>query len=125
MPEYKIVPLVLGDLELDKSYMMYFMQCGTKITIPIVSFYIEGPEKNILVDTGCPAEVMKKYWPEPVKDIQTFEEALNKVGLKPEDIDIVIQTHLHFDHCGNTAKCTKAKVVVLSLIHISEPTRPY
>jgi glyoxylase-like metal-dependent hydrolase (beta-lactamase superfamily II) len=112
MAKYEIIPLVLGSLETDKSTMMMFMECGTKINVPIVSFYIKGAKKNILVDTGCPADVMMKCWPAPASDTQSFEEALEKLGLKPEDIDIVIHTHLHFDHCGNTSKCTNAKVVV-------------
>lgn len=41
-----------------------------------------------------------------------FEEALGSVGLTPEKIDVVIQTHLHFDHCYNTRKCVNAKVIV-------------
>ena len=32
--------------------------------------------------------------------------------MKPEDIDIIIQTHLHWDHCANTSKCKNAKVIV-------------
>lgn len=45
-------------------------------------------------------------------DIQSFEVALRKQGLRAEDIDIVIQTHLHLDHCGYTRKCVNAKVIV-------------
>lgn len=111
MAQYEIIPLVLGNIDVDKSYMAYFMHCGTPLTMPVVCFYIRGAPKKILVDTGCPAEIMAKHWPLPSSDIQSFEEALGKQGLKPEDIDIVIQTHLHFDHTGNTLKCTKAKVV--------------
>lgn len=111
MAQYEIIPLVLGTIDVDKSYMMQFMHCGTPLTMPVVSFYIKGAPKKILVDTGAPAEVMKKHWPLPSIDIQSFEEALGKQGLKPEDIDIIIQTHLHFDHVGYALKCTKAKVV--------------
>lgn len=113
MAKYEIIPLVLGKLPIDKSHMMYFTGCGTEIVLPVVFFYIKGAEKNILVDSGAPAENTEKYCPvEPITEIQSFEEALGKQGLKPEDIDIVIQTHLHWDHCANTAKCTKAKVIV-------------
>jgi len=113
MAKYEIIPLVLGTLALDKSFMMYFVGCGTRIALPVVSFYIKGGEKNILVDTGAPAKGTEKYCPiEPIREIQSFEEALGKQGLKPEDIDIVIQTHLHWDHVANTAKCAKAKVIV-------------
>jgi glyoxylase-like metal-dependent hydrolase (beta-lactamase superfamily II) len=47
----------------------------------------------------------------PAKEIAPFEDALASVGLKPEDIDLVIQTHLHWDHCANTSKCKNAKVI--------------
>jgi len=112
MKKYRIVPLPIGTLEIDKSRMMYFTDPGVPITIPTISFFIEGGEKNILVDTGASAEVMKKHRAGPVSDVQSFEGALAKLGLKPEDIDIIIQTHLHFDHAGNNTKCKNAKVIV-------------
>ncbi len=34
------------------------------------------------------------------KDFPTLEEELNYIGLKPKDVDIVINTHEHFDHIG-------------------------
>jgi len=53
----------------------------------------------------------------------TFEEGLAQWGLKPEDIDIVIHTHLHNDHCENDYKCSNAEVYVheLELQHIGNP----
>ena len=41
-----------------------------------------------------------------------FEEALETVGWKPEDVDIIIHTHLHNDHCENDCLCTHAEVYV-------------
>ena len=69
--------------------------------------------------------------------------SLAEEGLKPEDIDTVIYTHLHYDHVGNADLFPDAVTYVqkaeydnmlspypfpkarmdLSLIHISEPTR--
>jgi glyoxylase-like metal-dependent hydrolase (beta-lactamase superfamily II) len=46
-------------------------------------------EKNILVDTG--------YYGYESEII----EALKKEGLNPEDIQVVINTHEHYDHCAN------------------------
>lgn len=112
MKKYRIVPLPIGTLEVDKSFMTYFTDPGVPITIPTISFFIEGGEKNILVDTGASAEIIKKHWPGPVSDVQSFEEALAKLDRKPEDIDIIIQTHLHFYHAGNNSKCKNAKVII-------------
>ena len=58
------------------------------------------------------AKDTKKYTETKAEDLISFEDALASVGRKPEDIDLIIQTHLHFDHCGNTAKCKNARVVV-------------
>jgi len=113
MAKYEIIPLVLGYITIDKSGMTYFADCGTKISLPMVSFYIEGAEKNILVDTATPVWILEKYHQgDPNWDVQSFEEALGKHGLRPKDIDIVIQTHLHLDHCGYTRQCTNAEVIV-------------
>ena len=40
------------------------------------------------------------------------EHDSDKWGLVPEDIDIVIHTHLHNDHCENDYKCINATVHV-------------
>ncbi len=78
--------------------------------------YIEGLEKNVIVDTGIDAIDYQNYHPKfkhlAVDSIMTFEEALESIHLTPEKIDIVIQTHLHFDHCYNTRKCVNAQILV-------------
>ncbi len=117
MREYVIHPLVVGVNELDQGNMTYLHGYGERIYIPIMVFYIEGGDKNILVDTGLetfvlPEEVMKKLSEKYGVEILEFEEALAKVGLKPEDIDIIIHTHLHNDHCENDRKCKNAKIYV-------------
>jgi N-acyl homoserine lactone hydrolase len=44
--------------------------------------------------------------------ILEFEEALATLNLTPAEIDIIIHTHLHNDHCENDYKCTNAEVYV-------------
>ncbi|RKX61192.1 MAG: N-acyl homoserine lactonase family protein [Thermodesulfobacteriota bacterium] len=113
MTTYTIYPLVVGAKETDQGIMTYLKHYGKRIWIPIIVFYVKGGNYNILVDTGLedfvvPDEVSKKYG----VDILYFEDALAKVGVKPEDIDIIIHTHLHNDHCENDYKCPKAKIFV-------------
>jgi len=111
---YRIHPLPTVKIYSDKGLFTYLSGYGEKIWSPVYSFYIEGAEKNILVDTGISAEDMKKYakFVTQVEDVIPFEAGLAKFGLKPQDIDIVIQTHLHSDHCLNTKKCSNATVIV-------------
>ena len=113
MTTYTIYPLVVGAKETDQGMMTYLKFYGERIWIPIIMFYLKGGDKNILVDTGLedfvvPDELKERYG----VDILYFEDALAKVGLKPEDIDIIIHTHLHNDHCENDYKCPQAKIYV-------------
>lgn len=110
--EYIIKPLVLGTLEADKSGFTYMAFPGTPIKLEVAGFLIEGATKKILVDTGSWADLMKKYWPGKGVDFQTLEEALGKEGLTFDDIEIIIQTHLHHDHCGYTSQFKNADVYV-------------
>ncbi|MCB2188272.1 MAG: N-acyl homoserine lactonase family protein [Deltaproteobacteria bacterium] len=112
MIAHRIIPLVLGRLHLELGLMTYRLNYGVREWLPIVAWYIEGPQEHILVDSGISAADMAWYTDTPSEDLQTFEEALARVGRTPDDIDLVIQTHLHCDHVGNTPRCTRAKVVV-------------
>jgi glyoxylase-like metal-dependent hydrolase (beta-lactamase superfamily II) len=113
MREYIIHPLAVGINETDQGVMTYLRDYGKRIYLPIYAFYIQGGDQRILVDTGL-AEFVTP--PDAEKAcgfrILEFEDALSKVGLTPEKIDIIIHTHLHNDHCENDAKCPQAKIYV-------------
>jgi glyoxylase-like metal-dependent hydrolase (beta-lactamase superfamily II) len=112
MKTYKIKALPLSSMELDKAVLMYRFHYGQKIRVPNVMWYIEGAEKNILVDSAADAQLATSLRGLPAEDIMTFEKALASIGLKPDDIDMVIQTHLQWDHCANTQKCKNARALV-------------
>lgn len=112
MGTYRIKALPLSSMELDKAVLMYRFHYGQKVYVPNVTWLIEGAGKNILVDTAAEAKLATAFRGLPSKEILPFEEALANVGLKPKDIDIVIQTHLQWDHCANTQKCRNARVLV-------------
>ena len=68
------------------------------------SVLVRTGEKNLLIETGAGnklPEKMVQIFGQPAKLL----EALSEAGLAPDDIDIVINSHLHFDHCGwNTVR---------------------
>lgn len=110
---YSIKPLLLGKLKTSKGQMTYFVDWGKEIWSAIVTWYIKAMGQNVLIDTGISYSDIQKYlYGRTYEEINSFEQALNSVGITPEDVDIVIQTHLHYDHCGNTHKCKNAKVIV-------------
>ena len=113
MQEYTIYPLVVGINETDQGVMTYLRDYGKRIYLPIYVFYLSGGDKNILVDTGLEQFMVPDGAEEQCEfKILEFEDALATVGLKPEDIDVIIHTHLHNDHCENDYKCTGAEVYV-------------
>jgi glyoxylase-like metal-dependent hydrolase (beta-lactamase superfamily II) len=111
-PNYRIRPLPILKINVDMGNLTYRMNYGTKIWAGVYSWYIEGADQHILVDTAAEASFMRDAKGIPTKEILSFEDSLAGLGLKPDDINLVIQTHLHYDHCGHTMKCKNAKVVV-------------
>ncbi len=110
MALYKIHPIVVGTKIFDKGMMTYQHDYGKQYTIPIYSWLLEGGDKIILVDTGLMGVIQSEDREQAIGGkIYTFEEGLSRWGLKPADIDIVIHTHLHNDHCENDFKCVNAK----------------
>ncbi len=112
MTKYVIKPLPILKIELDMGSFTYRMYYGKKIWAPIYSWYVTDGGRNILIDSAVDAEFVRKSKGIPTKEIMSFEDSLGSLGLRSNDIDLVIQTHLHYDHCGNTFKCRNAKVVV-------------
>ena len=113
MQTYRIHPIVMGTKVFDKSMMTYQFNNGVEYTIPIYCWYLEGGDRKILVDTG---EMNPVQSPAREKSlggkIYTFEQGLARWNLNPEDIDMVIHTHLHNDHCENDYKCVNAEIWV-------------
>ena len=113
MATYRIHPLVMGTKRFDKSMMTYQHGAGTPYIIPIYAWYLEGGDRNILVDTGEMSPIISEDRRQDLGGtIYTFEEGLARVGLQPNDIDAVIHTHLHNDHCENDAECVNAEIFV-------------
>ncbi|HKE33316.1 MAG TPA: MBL fold metallo-hydrolase [Candidatus Angelobacter sp.] len=63
------------------------------------SVLVRTGKQNILIETGIGnklSDKMKSFY-EPKEELL---KNLHAAGAAPEDIDIVINSHLHFDHCG-------------------------
>ncbi|MBF0343482.1 MAG: N-acyl homoserine lactonase family protein [Nitrospirae bacterium] len=113
MSIYKIHPIVMGSKVFDKTMMTYQYGYGQTYSIPIYSWYIEGSGVKILVDTGEMSPSRSAAAEKAIGGkIYTFEEGLARWDIGPEDIDIVIHTHLHNDHCENDEKCLNAQIYV-------------
>lgn len=86
-------------------------QHRTPMDLNSLLVFSEG--KTILVDTGMGHKLSEKArqnwgleWPEG-----TLLENLAKHGVSPEDVDLVIDTHLHSDHCGGNTYLDREEIL--------------
>lgn len=72
-----------------------------RIRLGLNSLLVQSSSINLIIDTGIGSHFDSKLSGLYMVDNEPgLFAALEKVGLMPDDIDIVINTHLHFDHCG-------------------------
>lgn len=70
-----------------------------RIHVGLNSILVRTGRQNVLIETGIGnklSDKMKNFY-EPK---ELLLQNLHAAGTAPEDIDIVINSHLHFDHCG-------------------------
>ena len=73
---------------------------------------VESGGKRILVDTG-----MGDKWGEKERRMYRLDRSITLLGslqahgIAPEDIDVVVNTHLHFDHAGGNTRLVDGKAV--------------
>ena len=83
-----------------------------RVTLGLNVALIKSGGKRVLVDTG-----MGERWTE--KEVRMYRidrsttllGGLRACGLGPEDIDVVVNTHLHFDHSGGNTRLEGGRVV--------------
>lgn len=75
-----------------------------RVVVGLNSLLVRTGRQNVLIETGIGnkmPERLIKVFGQPAKLLDNLSAA----GVAPEDIDVVINTHLHFDHCGwNTVR---------------------
>ncbi len=106
---------------MDRSQLVLGAMPGVMEAKKLIVYYIEGGSRRILVDTGPHSfEVEEGQWYNSTPLIrvrqsksQRLENALkDTVGVTPKDIDLVILTHLHWDHAGQVDKFPNSEIIV-------------
>ncbi|GAA2933497.1 MBL fold metallo-hydrolase [Streptomyces argenteolus] len=78
-----------------------FLDAGTRIVNSAIQTWLLRSEgRTILVDTGVGNHKERPYAPVWSRMDTGFLDNLARAGVRPEDVDIVINTHLHIDHVG-------------------------
>ncbi len=79
-----------------------------RIGLAMRCLLIDTPEGRVLVDTGAgrkaPREFREMYGIEDDGEPSALHRSLAALGLGPDDVDLVVNTHLHFDHAGGNTE---------------------
>jgi glyoxylase-like metal-dependent hydrolase (beta-lactamase superfamily II) len=113
---FEIYPLSDGSFRLDGGAMFgvvpkaLWQRCCAadelnRIPLSLTCLLIRAHGKNILVDTGLGSKEDPRFKEMFAVDRAiSLELSLKRLGLSRDDIDLVINTHLHFDHAGGNTR---------------------
>lgn len=99
-----------GRLRMRKAIYLPDADRRETIELPVSCALLRHPQGNVLFDTGCHpslAENPEARWGSLAQLVVPIMQpgdhvvaGLGEIGLTPEDIDVVVCSHLHPDHCG-------------------------
>lgn len=100
---FGVVPKVMWEKKVKADAENY-------VPVGLNSVVVRTGQHTVLIETGIGnklPERLIRIFGQPAKLLDN----LNAAGISPEDIDIVINSHLHFDHCGWNTMLNDGKIV--------------
>jgi 4-pyridoxolactonase len=92
-----------GSLVIDRTHVAWNIEPGNPVRFPVFSVLIEHTDGLFLFDSGFDKGTVEEFLafelPEQT-DEQTLPGQLGLCGFEASDVTAVINSHLHFDHCG-------------------------
>jgi N-acyl homoserine lactone hydrolase len=91
------------------------------IELPVSCFLLRHAQGNVLFDSGCHPSVpenpahwqgMEKFMTPIMPPGENVLTGLSTIGLSAADVDVVVCSHLHPDHCGCNAFFKRASIMV-------------
>lgn len=118
----KMHVLAGGRLRMKKNVYVPVAGKDEMVDLPVMCFLLRHPQGNVLFDTGCHPTIalqpetrwggMAKFMVPMHGPSENVVAELLTLGLAPQDIDVVVNSHLHTDHCGCNEFFTRATFVV-------------
>jgi N-acyl homoserine lactone hydrolase len=110
-----------GRLRMRKSVFFPDADRAEMMDLPVPAFLLRHAQGNVLFDSGCHPSVadraeerwggLTKFMRPVSKPGENVVDELHRLGMAAADIDLVIASHLHPDHCGCNAYFRKASVL--------------
>jgi N-acyl homoserine lactone hydrolase len=105
-----------GFMGFEKNGLFFGERSGERVRIPIACYLVKTSDTTILFDTGLSPRAVPGLM--RTDSLATFTEAdllvnrLDSVGIEPANVDVVVLSHLHFDHAGGAFLFSKSELVV-------------
>jgi len=105
-----------GGIILDRSAMTHFKGKGETLDVPIWFLAATDGKHKVLVDTGIFNLAWVQAGPEPgchQSPDQVTPAAVKKhMGWEADEVEMIVNTHLHYDHCGGNQYFQNAECYV-------------
>jgi N-acyl homoserine lactone hydrolase len=115
MSKYRIWPLKTGTIVVDKgAYITRGIDLGKEVDIPGTAWYVTDGKHKIMVDIGmCHTALADWHHHGSRQDPgEAIHERLKAIKVDPSEIEMIIFTHLHWDHCHNLDQFPNARLLV-------------
>jgi N-acyl homoserine lactone hydrolase len=99
---------------LHRPAITYLRGWRKTIDIPLIGVIEGGPDGPIVVDTGADADRAEEFHKLRVEqsDGERPDAALRSLGVEPDEVRVVVNTHLHWDHSSNNHLFRNAEVII-------------
>lgn len=114
MPDTKVYLLDGGTLVMDGLHAFWNAGPSGEIRFPVYSVLIEHSDGRYLYNSGYDLDHVQRVLPfiKPMQTkTQTIPGQLSLIGLRPQDVNYVINSHFHFDHGGGNKHLNSACTV--------------
>jgi N-acyl homoserine lactone hydrolase len=111
-----------GRLRMRRSVYIPDAERSETIELPVSCFLLRHSQGNLLFDTGCHPSVaedvaarwggLAKFMTPLMRPEDNVLTGLAGLGVSADDIDVVVCSHLHPDHCGCNAFFKRATIMV-------------
>ena len=119
----RVYALSCGSLEFDRSLFFPAEAPGTRFVATVSSYLVVHPRGKLVFDTGISCDALADPAARLGKRVASLfairsragEDVVSQLatlGIRPDDIRYVVNSHFHFDHCGCNASFPRAQFLV-------------